>query len=64
MENNNLIIQPKEPKGEDGHRVFSVRVREETLKKIEILSDETGRSRNEIICLLLDYAVERCTIAR
>lgn len=64
MENDDLIINPKKHKGEDGHRVFSVRVRVETLKKIENLSTETGRSRNEIVCLLLDYAVERCIIAK
>lgn len=63
MENSNLIIQRKKNKGEDGHQIFSIRVSEETVKKIEIISGETGRSRNEIICLLLEYAVERCTIA-
>lgn len=64
MENSNLIIEPKKPKGEDGNRVFSIRVREETVKKIEILSSKTGHSRNAIIGLLLEYAVERCTIAK
>lgn len=64
MNNDNLIIRPKRPKGEDGYKVFSVRVKEEMISQIEDMSFKTGRSRNEIICLLLEYAVERCTIEK
>ena len=64
MNNDNLIIRPKRPKGEDGYKVFSVRVKEEMVSQIEDMSFKTGRSRNEIICLLLEYAVGRCIIEK
>lgn len=62
MNNDNLVIKPKRPKGEDGYKVFSIRVNEDTVSKIEEMVNKTGRSRNEIIGLLLDFAMERCII--
>lgn len=62
MENNKLIIQSKRPKGEDGFKTFSVRIREDTVTKIEQIANQTNRSRNELIGILLEYAVERCVI--
>ncbi|MEE1257662.1 MAG: hypothetical protein UHN47_14275 [Lachnospiraceae bacterium] len=31
----NLILHTKRPKGEDGYKTFSVRIKEETVTKIE-----------------------------
>lgn len=62
MENDDLIVKPKRPKGEDGYKVFSIRVKEETVAKIDRISMQTGRSRNELIGTFLDYAVERCKV--
>lgn len=62
MEENNLIVKPKHPKGEDGYKVFSIRIKEETVAKIDAISMQTGRSRNELIGKFLDYAVERCRV--
>lgn len=62
MEDNNLIVKPKRPKGEDGYKVFSIRIKEETVAKIDAISMQTGRSRNELIGKFLDYAVERCRV--
>lgn len=64
MGSTNLIIKPKKPKGEDGYKVFSVRVREDVVAQIENMSFETGRSRNEIISLLLEFAIGHCTIEK
>ena len=55
-----LVITRK--RGEDGFRVFSVRVRDDIVNRIDEIASDLGRSRNEIIGLLLEYAVERCTI--
>lgn len=49
-------------KGDDGYRTFSVRVREETIKKLEDIADRTNRSRNELVNLLLEFGVENCEI--
>lgn len=65
MSNNiDLIVKPKHPKGEDGYRVFSIRIKEETVAKIETIADQTGRSRNELIGQFLEYAVDRCKIEK
>lgn len=61
MAEDNLILTPK-LKGEDGHKTFSIRLREETVQKLDALSASTNRSRNELIGLLLDYALDRCVV--
>jgi len=45
-------------KGEDGYKVVSVRMKDEMLEKLDNLSAETNRSRNELINLLLQSALE------
>jgi len=62
MDNESLVVKTKHPKGEDGYKVFSIRIKEETVKKIDAISAQTGRSRNELIGRFLDYAVERCKV--
>lgn len=49
-------------KGEDGYKVFSIRVPESLLMRIDEISRASGRSRNEIISMLLEFAVDRCDI--
>ena len=48
MNQDDLIVKAKRPKGEDGYRVFSIRIKEETVAKIDAISIQTGRSRNEL----------------
>lgn len=57
-----LIINRKNIKGEDGYKTFSVRIKEETVSKLNELSCETNRSRNELINILLDYAIDNCKV--
>ncbi len=49
-------------RGENGYRVFSIRIPESIVTRIDQIAAESGRSRNEIIGILLDFAVERCDI--
>ena len=54
-----ILITKKAPhKGDDGFKIVSVRMKEETLVKLEDLSAKTNRSRNEIINLLIESAIE------
>lgn len=54
-----IRITKKTPrKGDDGYKIISVRMKEETIEKLESLSQRTNRSRNELINLLLEAAVE------
>ena len=76
MANDNLILTPKPLKGEDGHRTFSIRIKSETIARIDALATQTNRSwkqnlfmtgllwfsRNELIGILLDYALDRCVV--
>jgi len=59
---NQLIINKKDLKGEDGYKTFSVRIKEETVIKLNKLSKETNRSRNELINILLDYAIDNSKV--
>ncbi len=49
-------------RGEDGYRNITVRVNNQTLQGIEDIVKRTGHSRNEIIGLMLDYALPRIKI--
>lgn len=62
MEREKLIITPKHFRGEDGYKTFSIRIKDEIVKEIEIISEKTGRSRNELIGILLSYALARYEI--
>ncbi len=57
-----LIINKKNLKGEDGYKTFSVRIKDETVSKLNKLSEETNRSRNELINILLDYAIDNSEV--
>ena len=57
-----LIINKKSLKGEDGYKTFSIRIKDETVANLDNLSKETNRSRNELINILLDYAIENCVV--
>ena len=49
-------------RGEDGHKTLALRVREDIIKRLDTLADQTGRSRNELIGLLLDFAIENSEV--
>ena len=59
MNTNPLIIKRR---GEDGTKVITVRIRQETLDALDKLSKECNYSRNEIINLMLEYGVENVEI--
>lgn len=44
-------------KGDDGYKIVSVRMKEEMISRLDVLSAKTNRSRNELINLLLDAAI-------
>ena len=49
-------------RGEDGHRIISVRMRDDILEQLEALSAQTNRSRNELINRLLKSALQNVTV--
>ena len=64
MNEDELILKPKRPKGEDGYKVFSVRVKEELVGRMDEIAAETGRSRNELINVFLEFAIHRCKVEK
>ncbi|MBO4694805.1 MAG: ribbon-helix-helix protein, CopG family [Clostridia bacterium] len=60
-ENKKLIITPKKYKAEST-TIISARVSMELMEKIEDIAKKTNRNRNEIIQILLDFAVDNTII--
>ncbi len=62
MDNEKLVIKPRKPKGEDGYKVFSIRIKENVVSRIDEIASHTGHSRNELIGTFIEYALDRCVI--
>ena len=54
-----LVIKRR---GEDGYRIVSVRMKEDLLKRLDEISNESNRSRNELINRILEHGVENLII--
>ncbi len=63
MEDKKLTIKKRSPlKGEDGSKVISIRIKDETLQQLDELVKETNRSRNEIINLILEFGLDKVEV--
>ena len=58
MEREIKITKKAARRGDDGYKVVSVRMKEEMLERLDELSSQTNRSRNELINLLLYAAMK------
>jgi len=56
------LILNKKLKGEDGYKTFSIRIKDDLVEQLDSLVNETGRSRNELIGLLIEYAIKNCEV--
>ena len=55
---NQITIERKQSlRGEDKHKVISIRIRTELITRLDKTALESNRSRNEVISLLLESAV-------
>lgn len=59
MKNEPLVIKKR---GEDGSKVITVRIREETLAELDRIAGQTNYSRNELINLILSHGVKNIEI--
>lgn len=57
-----LVINKRSLKGEDGYKTFSIRIKDETVNKLDNLAKISNRSRNELINVLLDFAIKNCEV--
>lgn len=58
MEKEIKITKKAPRRGDDGYKIVSVRMKEEMPERLDRLAAQTNRSRNELINLLLDSAME------
>ena len=59
MKNEPLKIKRR---GEDGSKVISLRIREDTLARLDALAAETNYSRNELINIILRHGIDNIEI--
>lgn len=59
MKNEPLKIKRK---AEDGNKIISVRIKEETLAELDRISAECNCSRNELINIILSHGVKNIEI--
>ncbi len=61
MEEKKLVLSTKKFKA-DSTTIISARVPTELIKKIEDLAKRTNRNRNEMVQILLSYAVDNAVV--
>lgn len=59
MKNEPLVIKKR---GEDGSKIITVRIREETLAELDRIASESNYSRNELINIILAHGVRTIEI--
>lgn len=61
MNNEPLKIKKR---GEDGNKIISVRIKEETLAELDRISNECNYSRNELINMILSHGIKNLIIEK
>ncbi len=56
MYNEKLVIEPKKYKGDTC--VISSRLPADLVKAIDKVAEDTGRNRNEVVTICLEYAID------
>lgn len=59
ISNERLVIKKR---GEDGTKIITVRIREDTLANLDKIAAESNYSRNELINIILSYGTENIEI--
>ena len=58
MEKEIKITKKSAKRGDDGYKIVSVRMRDETIARLDAIAGKTNLSRNEVINILLDSAIQ------
>lgn len=61
MDSPKLTIKPKKYSGESA--VVSMRIPKSLLREIDAAAEQTGRSRNELICTCLEFSMNHLEIS-
>ncbi len=57
LEKEITITKKNAKRGDDGHKIVSVRMKEETIERLDEIAGKTNRSRNEVINILLEASL-------
>lgn len=58
-----LLIKKKGTlRGEDGYKIFSIRVKDTTVAALDKLANASNRSRNELINIMLEHSIQNTQI--
>ena len=57
-----MITRKQHKKGDDGYKVISVRMKESLIFKLDQISADSNRSRNELINIILSDAADHIKI--
>ncbi|MGL5972926.1 MAG: hypothetical protein ACRCZK_04370 [Oscillospiraceae bacterium] len=60
MHNTRLVISPKKYRGDTS--IVSIRLPNEIIKTLDIISEKTDRNRNEIVMICLDFSIDNIEI--
>lgn len=56
--------KPKKRKGDDGYAATSIRIKKKTMEGIEEILKQTDQSRNHLIGILLEFALENYIVEK
>ena len=63
MSNNIIKIYRKgSVRGEDGYRTFSIRIKDEIVDALDKLAAKSNRSRNDLVNIILEHAVNNIEV--
>lgn len=62
MNEDRLVLSSQKLRGEDGHRTLAVRLKQKIVARLDDLSGKTSTSRNKLIGILLEYALDHCVV--
>lgn len=62
MENIVVSIKKRPSSTDPGYKIFSIRIKNATVEALDSLAEESNRSRNDIINLILEFGVKNCKI--
>ncbi len=49
-------------RGDDGHKVISVRIGMDLLDKVDAVAQATNRSRNEVINMIIEHGIDNIEV--
>ena len=47
---------------DNGYKVISIRIKQDKVKELDRIADESNRSRNELIIMFLDHCIQNYEI--